>query len=86
MIFFLQVNHNLPKVNEIANSATKTTSNIANFMMIPRRFFSFYGNNYQIWNHVISAHTGQWQERRIQSEQRHLSEAKQRLEFFVLLQ
>lgn len=46
--------------------------------MIPGQFFAFYGNSYQMWNHVISAHIGRWQERRIQPEQKHFPPTQQR--------
>ncbi|XP_031626107.1 uncharacterized protein LOC116342573 isoform X2 [Contarinia nasturtii] len=81
VIFFLQMNHKLPRVGDMQstdNSASKT-SNIVSFRDIPQNFFSFYGNSYQMWNHVISAHIGRWQERRIQPEQKNFSEVQQRL-------
>lgn len=79
VIFFLQLNHKLPRIDEISTVQSNTNSNIDNFKNILRQFFDLYGNRYQIWNHVISAHIGQWQERRTQSEQVNYSEAKQRL-------
>lgn len=77
VIFFLQVNYNLPTVKDMMQNTSRIYSaNDSNFKPFVQQFFHFYGNNYQIWNHVISPHIGQWQERRIQAEQTNFSEAK----------
>ncbi|XP_055323571.1 uncharacterized protein LOC129578676 isoform X2 [Sitodiplosis mosellana] len=78
-LFFLQMNHKLPKVCDFFKSGPSSSSSITSFKMIPKEFFALYGNSYQMWNHVISAHIGRWQERRIQSEQKHFTEIQQRL-------
>lgn len=66
VIFFLQVTYNLPKVNEI--SLNVSNADISNFKIIPHEFFEFYGNYYQLQNHVISASIGQWEVIQTQSE------------------
>lgn len=78
MIFFLQRNYNLPTVDKITNFTSNPSSKITDFKELPREFFALYGNSYQMWNHVISAHIGRWQERQQQAEQKHFSDAKKR--------
>lgn len=81
VIFFLQMNYSLPKIDDFSKTTSSVSSKIKSFKTIPREFFAFYGNNYQMWNHVISAHVGRWQERRIQSEQKHFTETQKRFVF-----
>lgn len=78
VIFFLQVNYKIPTLDNIANFVSNANTNVPNFKTCPRQFFDFYGNRYQMHNHVISAHIGQWQEMRCHPEQTRFSEAKQR--------
>lgn len=78
VIFFLQMDHNVPTVDNIMNFTSNPNSKCKNFKALPRQFFELYGNRYQMCNHVISAHIGQWQERRVQAEQKHFPGAKQR--------
>lgn len=72
------MDHNLPTVDNIMNFTSNSNSKFTNFKALPRQFFEFYGNRYQMWNHVISAHIGQWQERRVQASQTYFPGAKQR--------
>lgn len=72
------MNYNLPTVDKITNFTANPSSKITDFKVLPREFFALYGNSYQIWNHVISAHIGRWQERRVQASQTHFPGAKQR--------
>lgn len=81
VIFFMQVNYEVPIVQEInsirsnaeamkkVESSLKKDLNIFDKMLAD--FFWFYGQRYQIWNHVISLSIGRWQERRIQDQQKH---------------
>lgn len=80
-MFFLQMNFDLPIVEEIKKITEPITNDslardLNNFSHILFEFFRFYGERYQIWNHVISANIGQWQERRLQTTTRNLSTAK----------
>lgn len=59
VIFFLQVNHKFPTIDR----STAICSMVSDFKPVLRQFFSFYGHQYEIWNHVINVHIGQWQER-----------------------
>lgn len=72
------MNHKLPKVDDFAKTGSRISSNIANFQKFPKEFFEFYGNRYQMWNHVISANVGRWQERRLQSEQKNFLDVQKR--------
>lgn len=80
VIFFMQVNFSLPTIQEMASmrpnaeaikkanaSLQKDLENVDKLLV---DFFWFYGNRYQIWNHVISLNIGRWQERRIQDQQK----------------
>lgn len=72
------MNYNIPVVEDIWSAPPNESNSKYTMKELAGKFFSFYGNNYQIWNHVISLHIGQWQERRLQSEQKHFSPAKER--------
>ncbi|XP_055326064.1 uncharacterized protein LOC129579895 isoform X2 [Sitodiplosis mosellana] len=81
VIFFMQVNYEVPTTQEMvsirsnAEAMKKAHSSLdkdlAMFDKILADFFWFYGQRYQIWNHVISLSIGRWQERRIQDQQKH---------------
>lgn len=80
VIFFVQVNYDVPVIADIdtvrSNAdamkkvADTTKKDLDNFDKILAEFFWFYGQRYQIWNHVISLNIGRWQERRIQDQQK----------------
>lgn len=59
VIFFLQMNHNFPTIKETSINVCSTISNFKNAL---KEFFYFYGNHYQIRNHVISTQIGRWQQ------------------------
>lgn len=77
----MQVNYEIPVISEIAairsnaDAMKKATASfkkdLKNIDKILADFFWFYGQRYQIWNHVISLNIGRWQERRIQDQQKH---------------
>lgn len=75
MIFFLQTTHNFPTAEQ---TSAQVCSADLDFKTVLEEFFFFYGNRYQIWNHVISIHIGRWQERRLQPEQKSFTPAQQR--------
>lgn len=80
VIFFMQVNYDAPiaqDVHSIRSNSTAISNADASFRKdltvfdkILADFFWFYGQRYQIWNHVISLSIGRWQERRIQDQQK----------------
>lgn len=77
----MQANYEVPNLQEIVaiRSSPEETAkkaeaslkkDLAIFDKILADFFWFYGQRYQIWNHVISLNIGRWQERRIQDQQK----------------
>lgn len=82
VIFFLQVDHGFPTVDQILGQDSSIDSKASYFKPILGQFFAFYGHRYQMQNHVISAHIGRWQERQMQSEQKNFSTAQQRFVLF----
>lgn len=82
VIFFLQTNHKFPTIEQ---TSVEVRSSISNFKLILKEFFDFYGNRYQIWNHVISTQIGRWQEQRIQPEQKSFKPAQQQFVSFTTL-
>lgn len=86
VIFFHQMHYDLPTVDEISNPAPKKRSKTVDSAAIARQFFTFYSKNYEIGNHIISPQIGQWQEKRLQRQQKNFSNAKKRcglLTFFI---
>lgn len=84
VIFFLQVEHKFPTVEQIVSQSHGMPSNVPKFKQAMKDFFKFYGQRYQIKEHVISANVGQWQERRTQPKQKLSSgDAKGRFVQFV---
>lgn len=75
VIFFMQVNYEMPLRSELADAKKKPGASlkkdIKNIDKMLADFFYFYSNRYQVWNHVISVNIGRWQERRIQDQQKH---------------
>lgn len=77
----MQVNYDVPIIQEITSVRSKSDrlrkmnnalhkKDLISFDKILADFFWFYGQRYQIWNHVISLNIGRWQERRIQDQQK----------------
>lgn len=84
VIFFLQMEFgeaSFPPVDRLLTTSANVQSNISDFKPVLRQFFYFYGNRYQICNHVISINIGQWQERRLQAIQ-NFSPAQNRYKIF----
>lgn len=80
VIFFLQMNYNLPTVNKLSDYTS--CINIPNYKEVPRQFFNFYGNKYSTKSHVISVHIGQWKQIHVESQQKHFSAAEKRFDFY----
>lgn len=84
VIFFLQVNSNLPTVDKFISSDQPVETNdqlsdeSKNFGLLVRAFFQFYGDKYNIEEHLISTYIGQWQQIRLQNEQKRITPAQKR--------
>lgn len=88
VIFFMQVNYDTPVISEITTTRSNSDAmkkasasfkkDMASIDKILTDFLWFYGQRYQIWNHVISLHIGRWQERRIQDQQKHFEPSQKR--------
>lgn len=48
------------------------------FDALPRQFFHFYGNRYDMQSHIISVHVGEWVNKRNQPERLDVSDAESR--------
>ena len=70
VIFFLQTNYEFPTVNQLMQQNSTICPKLFNMRIVLRNFFLFYGNHYKMLNHIISAHIGEWQDKRSLSEQR----------------
>lgn len=89
VIFFMQVNYDVPIAPDVhamrsnSESLTKVKKSVQKDFAILDKiladFFWFYGQRYQIWNHVISLNIGRWQERRIQDQQKSFQPNQKRL-------
>lgn len=64
VIFFLQMNYDFPTIEK-----TVVRSTVSNFKSALKGFFNFYGNQYDIPNHVISTQIGRWQQRYVQPDE-----------------
>lgn len=81
VMFFFQVNYNLPNIFNFQNSSHKKRFKDVNIKAIAREFFSFYGHIYNMRTQVISVQTGRWKQRQLNPYQKHqtqLSSAEQR--------
>lgn len=76
VIFYLQLNYNLPRVSELSNKVLFSPKE--EFGQIVRGFFKFYGKHFECNNHLISINIGKWQEKKIQKSQQHFSSEQQR--------
>lgn len=84
VIFFLQVNHELPILRDIPASQSNYIHHVqqvdeAKLKRMVCQFFKFYGEQYQMDIHVISLNIGQWQEReQLNDQQINLSPEQKR--------
>lgn len=79
VIFYLQLNHGLPKVTELSSAIEKGTkySPKNNFGQFVREFYEFYGKTFENNAHLISVYVGRWQQKK-QGEQKHFSPEQKR--------
>lgn len=75
------MNYDFPTIEE-----TVVRSTVSNFKSALKGFFNFYGNQYDIPNHVISTQIGRWQQRRIQPEEKIFEPAQQQFVLFFIQQ
>lgn len=81
VIFFLQLElgeENFPTVDKLITNNARINSNITNFRPVLRLFFEFYGNRYQMCEHIISINIGRWIEKNQQINYNFLSPAQKR--------
>lgn len=88
VIFFLQMNYDLPTINDITilmgNGQSESIPNPKSFEdkkhfnRILSDFFHFYGSRYEINNHLISVCVGRWQEQRLTGQQKHFTVEQKR--------
>lgn len=83
VIFYLQLNQNFPKLTNVpvsqASSIDKVPPVDINLLKQSiHQFFEFYGNSYDIKDHVISVHVGQWENRAFEKDQQHEYTPEQR--------
>lgn len=84
VIFFLQVDYDLPTVNDFQSAGAevkrkcKAFDDQKHFSQILFEFFHFYGTRYEINNHLISARIGRWQEQRLAGQQKYFSSEQKR--------
>lgn len=57
-----------PTVDQLMHKKATIRSEMLNVKMVIKQFFNFYGNAYDMLNHIISANVGQWQEKRSPSD------------------
>lgn len=79
VIFYLQLNHELPTVTElplvIANGTKFSPKN--SFDEFVKEFFEFYGKTFESKMHLISVNVGKWQQKE-QGEQNEFTTAQKR--------
>lgn len=73
VIFFLQVNKKIPKLEDLPASQSKCINTITNVDRVALKraigeFFEFYGKQYQS-GHLISLHIGRWQVHQLLQQQ-----------------
>lgn len=90
VIFFLQLNHEFPKLTDLPSSEVKSIDFIPNvdkgkFQTLARQFFKFYGEYYEIKCKVISVDVGRWQNRELDGNQTNFTPAQKRHVIGLLL-
>lgn len=70
VIFYLQMSKSLPALKDLPKAVAEAKANesvkcgMADFRRTLHGFFSFYGGNYKISQHVVHVQSGQWQTQR----------------------
>lgn len=86
VLFYMQVKHELPKVNEIPSMASKNVKILPkiDFSHIVQEFFYFYGKTFDSKTHLISVNIGKWQTKEVPSSQKHFTVDQKRLVFLTI--
>lgn len=91
MIFYLQMNHQFPKLKDLPLIESKFT-NIS--ILKPEQktlnqlvvgFFEFYAKRYEVSNHLISLNIGRWQEKQMHSDQTKLTPEQKRFYIYYAI-
>lgn len=82
VIFYLQVNHDVPTVTELRSTVEKGIKFSAkqSFGTFLKEFFEFYGKTYETKMHLISVFIGKWQQKQL-GEQKHFTAEQKRFVF-----
>lgn len=80
VIFYLQLNHELPTAIELPSAIAKGIKFPPknSFGQFVKEFFDFYGKTFESKSHLISVNVGRWQQKE-QGEQKHFTPAQKRL-------
>lgn len=83
VIFFLQLNQQYPKLEELPASKIKCIDFVPNIdkeilKQVTRLFFEFYAKYYEMNVKVISVDVGRWQNREVDSNQTNFTPAQKR--------
>lgn len=86
VLFYMQVKHELPKVNDIPSMAFKNVKILPkiDFSHIVQEFFYFYGKTFDSKTHLISVNIGKWQTKEVPSSQKHFTVDQKRLDFLTI--
>lgn len=78
VIFYLQMNHKLPKAKDASVTIKKPKYSInGDLNQLKKGFFEFYGKSFNCNTHIISIHVGKWQQK-VQDNQKHLTAEQKR--------
>lgn len=82
VIFFLQLNHNFPKLEDLPQSQSKFINHVPQvdgkkFKHVVQQFFGFYGKVYEKCK-LISVDIGRWQNRKLDKNQTILTPQRQK--------
>lgn len=86
VLFYMQVKHELPKVNDIPSMAFENVKILPkiDFSHIVQEFFYFYGKTFDSKTHLISVNIGKWQTKEVPSSQKHFTVDQKRLDFLTI--
>lgn len=87
-IFYLQMNHGLPKVKDvphILSTCINVVPNIEKSLLLQAitGFFKFYADRYEINNHLISVTIGRWQQIQLKPHEKNFSAEQKWLDSFL---
>lgn len=89
VIFYLQLDQKFPKLADVPPSHTKFIDHIPHFVDRERleqlvcKFFQFYGDKFQMSEHIISVRIGRWQQRLLESKPVHFTDEEKRFNYYL---